>query len=64
MPRRAAYLGRLVLGGGDEVGAVGRPLQVGHLHAVLVGESVGDELAGLDRKSVSSCNRGRREKYR
>lgn len=40
-------LGLLVLAGGQEVGAVGAPLQVGDLHVGVVREDVGDELAGL-----------------
>lgn len=40
-------LGGLVLAGGQEVGAVGAPLQVGNLEVGVVREDVGDELAGL-----------------
>ena len=39
--------GGLVLGGGDEVGPVGRPLQVGHLLVKLVDGDVEVLLAGL-----------------
>jgi len=35
--REKSYLCGLVLGSSDEVGAVGRPLQVGDHHAILVG---------------------------
>jgi len=41
------YLGGLVLGGGDEVGAVLVPLEVGELHVELVDLEVVDELARL-----------------
>lgn len=39
--------GGLVLGGGDEVGAVGAPLQIGDLEAQLVGVDLVDHVAGL-----------------
>lgn len=37
----------LVLGGGDEVGAVRRPLQVGYLHVELVDGDVVELFSGL-----------------
>ena len=40
-------LGGLVFAGGQEVGAVGAPLQVGDLKVGVVREDVGDHLAGL-----------------
>lgn len=41
------HLGRLVLAGGDEVGAVGRPLQVHDGHVELVDGNVVEHVAGL-----------------
>jgi hypothetical protein len=43
-----AYLGRLVFGGGDEVGAVGRELEVVDLVVELVGLDVLQLVTGLD----------------
>jgi hypothetical protein len=40
-------LGGLVFAGGQEVGAVGAPLQVGNLEVGVVREDVGEHLAGL-----------------
>lgn len=42
-----AYLGRLVFGGGDEVGAVGRELEVVDLVVELVGLDVLQLVTGL-----------------
>ena len=47
-PSASAHLGTLVFRRGDEVGSVGRPLQIGHLHVRLVNfHVVEDKLAGL-----------------
>lgn len=44
-----AYLSRLVLGSGEEVGAVGRELDVVDLVVELVDLDVGQLVTGLDR---------------
>ena len=41
------YLCSFVFGCGDEVGAVGRPLEICNLHSILVGLNTVEEFAGL-----------------
>jgi hypothetical protein len=50
----SAYLGRLVFGGGDEVGAVGRELEVVDLVVELVGLDVLQLVTGLDWRWLSA----------
>lgn len=42
-----ANLGGLVLAGGDEVGAVGGPLEIGDEHVGVVDEDIVNEFASL-----------------